>query len=362
MLEFIPFNNIGSKQWDDFCLRSDDAWFRHSSSLLKFCLSLNNLNKNLSFGIIEEGRLLAIAPLNKQPIAGEDDLFEFAMGGDPTPFPALGNNISDSQSAKLVKSIFTKIDELAKTNAVVYSKFFIDPLSESFVGNPQNDNPLLKFGFNNVSLTVNIVNLSLPEKKLFQNIRDTYRYDIRLAAKLNLSVDFFDKNNINDEIFKIYKDIYFSSAGKEVGTAERWDATHTLIKQGDSVLAAEKSENGQYISGVLYFTYKNNAYYAFGATIPEFKKVSGISHFLQWEIIKYLKKYNFNYYNLGWNFYPIISDEVYSAKEINISFFKSGFGGKIYPLIRGEKFYSAEYLKKRKNNLSEKYTEYFMKE
>jgi len=359
MADFVPFNKIDSKQWDDFCLKSDSAWFRHSGSSLAFCLGLNKANENLSFGVMESGNLLAVVPLIKQPVSG-GDFFEFAMGGDPIPFPALFNDLPDSKSKKLVKSIFEKIDEIAKENSVVYAKFFFDPLVENFRSDSPRFNPFLKLGFNDVSLTTNIIDLSLPEEELFKNIRDGYQYDIRSAAKLNLTVEFFDKNNISDDIFGIYKDIYFSAAGKEVGTAERWNATHDLIRQGNAVLALEKNADGKFIAGIIVFTYKNQAYYAFGATAKDYKDESGISHLLQWEIIKYLKAHNFGHYELGCNFYPILSDEVRTPKEVSISFFKSGFGGAILPLFRGEKFYDAEYLRLRKEDMINKFIEYYM--
>ncbi|MDE2001831.1 MAG: hypothetical protein KGI60_04695, partial [Patescibacteria group bacterium] len=50
---------------------------------------------------------------------------------------------------------------------------------------------------------------------------------------------------------------------------------------------------------------------------------------------------------------------VYSPKELNISFFKSGFGGAVLPLFRGEKFYDEEYRKVRQKELAEKYDRYY---
>lgn len=360
MVDFVPFAKLDLKQWDDFCLNSKSAWFRHSSHAIRFCLSLNDSSENLSFGILEGGKLLAVIPLIKQPISGEDNIFEFAMGGDPMPFPATLNDLSETKAAKLIKSAFERAEGLAKENSVAYVKFFSDPLTDDSEDGPGKFNQFLKSGFSDVSLTTNVVDLSLSEEELFKNIRDGYQYDIRSAGKMNLSVDFFDKNNISEQIFRAYKDIYFSAAGKEVGTKNRWDATYELIRGGNAILALEKDSSGKFISGVVFFAYKQAAYYAFGATAADFKEINGISHFLQWEIIKHLKANGFRYYELGCNFYPIISDEVRTPKEISISFFKSGFGGSIKPLFRGEKFYNAEYFKKRKVQMIEKYIENYM--
>lgn len=355
MLEFVPFNKIDSGQWDDFCLISDDAWFRHSSAGIKFCLGADSLNENLSFGIFENNKLLAVMAIVKQLIAGEKDLYEFAMTGTPTPGPAFNNELSEKQKNKILAAIFKEVDKIARDRNVAYSKFFIDPLSAGFLDKPNNYNPFLKLGCNDISLTTNIVDLSLTEEELFKKIRDTYQDEIKSAAGSGLSVIFFDENNIDAKVFEIYKNIYFSAAGREVGNVSRWNATFQLIKQGNAVLALEKNKDGESVGGVIFFTYKNNAHYASGATIPDFKKKRGIGHLSQWEIIKYLKVHNFGHYELGWNFYPVISDKVHSQKEINISLFKSGFGGKVLPLFRGEKFFSAEYLRKKKAALTDKY-------
>ena len=135
-----------------------------------------------------------------------------------------------------------------------------------------------------------------------------------------------------------------------------WESLFEFIKTGYAVLAlAKKNGSHEYISGIIVFLYKYKAYYAFSATDPTFQRIKGIGHFLQWEIIKYLKKRGCKYYEIGWNLYPIISEDVCSLKELNISLFKSLFGGKTYPLFRGEKFYSAEYLRKKRDFLTEKF-------
>ena len=201
MLKFVPFEEIGKERWDEFCLDSNDAWFRHTSASLKFCLSLNGLNKNFSFALVEGDKILAVAPVIRQPISGEDGLFEFTMGGDPIPLPALNNELVGSRREKILKTILLRIDEIAKAENIAYARMFIDPLTKPFLSGQFAYNPFLKFGWNDVSLTANILDLSLSQKALFKNIRDTYRYDISGTDKLSLSVEFFDSQNISSEVF-----------------------------------------------------------------------------------------------------------------------------------------------------------------
>lgn len=360
-MEFIPYNKIDPRQWDEFCAKSRSAWFRHTSSWLFFCSSLNQSNENVSFGVFDGGEMAAVVPLIKQPIPQRIGQFEFFTAGTPVAFPAVRDGFSGEAKSKLLQSVFRRIDELAGQSSVVYSRFFIDPLSPGYLTNVPSKNPLADFGFADISMTTNIVDLSLPEDILFRNIRKGFRYDIRQISAHKFSVDFFNRDNITDEIFRQYKDIYFSAAGKEVGNEDRWKLTFGFIKDGNGILALEKDEAGRYVSGILVFTYKDGAYYAFGATDKNFKTRNGVSHLLQWEIMGHLKAGGFKYYELGWNFPKEILDEVYSSKELSISFFKSGFSGKALPLFRGEKFYDDEYMNSRKKLLAEKYQEQYIK-
>ncbi|MBU4348540.1 GNAT family N-acetyltransferase [Patescibacteria group bacterium] len=358
-MKIVDFSEINKQEWDNFCLKSDSAWLRHTSHWIKFSEENGDSNLNLSFGVIEDGKLLAVIPLIAQPIPDEAGLMEFEMGGNSIPFPVLLNSIPDSLKNEIIKLIFKEIDNRAKNHKISYSRFFIDPLIEPLLNDFYKSNPLLEFGFNDSSLATNIIDLSLEEDSILRGMRKGHKSDIKFALKnKDQEVVFFDKENISSEIFDKYKDIYFSAAGKKVGNDKRWKNTLELIKDGFAILIMIK-RGGNYISGIIILCYKNKSYYGFSATLPDFKKERGVGHLLQWETIKYLKNKGFKYYETGWNFLPIISEDVYSQKELNISFFKAGFGGKKYPLFRGEKFYDLDYSKKRRIQLEKKYKDYY---
>ncbi|MDE2001762.1 MAG: hypothetical protein KGI60_04340, partial [Patescibacteria group bacterium] len=297
-MEFVPFHNVGSERWESFCRESDSAWFRHTESWLAFCSALDPLNENLSFGVFDGDEMLAAVPLMRQPISESGGLFEFLTAGTPVVFPATKNGLSDREKEKILISVFEEIDRIAKLKNVAHARFFIDPLSKSYLENSSRINALTSFGFRDVSMTTNIIDLGLSEDALFGRIRKGFRYDIRKIAKNNFSVDFFGADNITDDLFREYKNIYFSAAGKEVGSPLRWENTLRFIRDGNGILAMEKDASGKYISGIVVLGYKNKAYYAFGATAADFKGVNGISHLLQWEMIRYLKEHHFSHYEL----------------------------------------------------------------
>ncbi len=361
-LEIINLKEEKYEEWNRFCLESNSAWFRHTTWFLEYAQNcrFDGKSKNLSFIVQQNDNIMAIVPLIMQTVYDEPDIFEFAVVDTNIPFPAFANNLQHDNKKNIMRIIFEEIDRLAKKNNISYSRFFFDPLTENILQSKQKANPLPKFGYHETSLSTNIVDLSLSENELFKNMRKGHKADIKNAMKNNLVVETFFNENITEEIFRTYKELHFLAKGRKTRPEESWHNMFEFLKDGYLVLFLEKKQNNnQYIAGILVITYKKKAYYGSSAMRPEYEKVRGVGHLLQWEAMKFLKREGFRYYELGWNYYPILSQESIGKKELNISFFKSGFGGDIYPLFRGEKFYDIQFMRAKKSTLLEKYIQQY---
>ncbi len=360
--EIIPFSEVGAEKWDEFCMKSEGAWFRHTSRYFKFAENAlpDNKSENISFAVYKDKKIIALVPLMIEKISNDSDLLRFAMAGDSVPFPALAD-ISLKERPKIIKIIFDEIDRLADERRIACAKLFVDPLTDTILKGAQRYNPLLKFGFFETSLSTNIIDLRLSEEDILKNMYRGHATDITAVIRDgNIGVDIFDKNNFSEELMKFFKEFYYRAAGKQTATDEMWNITGDFIKNGyAAMLFAKDNKTQKYISEIIIFLYKGRAYYVFSATEREFKRERGVSHILQWEAMRYLEKNGFEYYEIGWNFYPIISDDVYSSKEIDIGRFKAHFGGEIYPFFRGEKFYNMDYLKEKRETLTRKFIEQY---
>ncbi|MEM7816746.1 MAG: GNAT family N-acetyltransferase [Candidatus Aenigmatarchaeota archaeon] len=348
-MEIIYTDKINWQEWNNFCLHSSSGWFRHTKWFLDYVIDcrFDKKSKNLSFAIKENNKIVAIVPLIIQTIYNEPDLFEFAIGDTNTPYPAFDNYIYLDNKKNITKAIFLEIERLAKENKVSYVRFFLDPLCDDILEKKQIYNPLPKYGFCDTSLSTNIINLTISEEDIFSRIRKGHKADIKTAIKNCFVVDIFDKENITEEKFKIYKNLHYLASGRKTRPDESWEDMFRFIKEDYAILALERKDKSfEYIAGIFVITYKQKAYYGSGATHPNFEKIRGIGHLLHWEVIKYLKNRRYKYYEIGWNYYPIISQETIDQKLLGISHFKSGFGDTIYPLFRGEKFFSKEYFMK----------------
>ena len=358
-MDIIALSKNNQDAWDSFCLQSDSAWFRHTTRFLDCVLNcrFDGKSKNLSFMMREQNKIVAIVPLIMQTIHDEPENYEFAMfNNNDTPYPAFSNELREDKKNTITKIIFGEVDRLAKENKILYSRFSLEPLCSELLEGRQRFNPLTKFGYHETSLSTNIIDLRMPENELLMNIRKGHKADIKAASRDGYIVDIFDKDNISEEIFNIYKNLHFTAAGRQTRPIKSWDLMCSWIKDDYAFLLLERNKkNTEYISGAYVITSKQQAHYGSGATHPNLDKIRGIGHLAQWEAIKFLRRKGYLFYETGWNYAPVISQEVASQKELNISHFKSGFGGEVFPLFRGEKFYDQNYLRKKKNILIERY-------
>jgi lipid II:glycine glycyltransferase (peptidoglycan interpeptide bridge formation enzyme) len=194
------------------------------------------------------------------------------------------------------------------------------------------------------TISTNILSLEKDEDVLFRNLSQNTKRNIKTPVKNGFEVKVFDKQNITREIFDIYKNIHFQAAGRKTRPDKTWDVMFEWIQNDLSILAVTTKE-GEYVSAQFVNNYDRKAYYQSGATHPEYERERGVGHLAQWEIIKYLKSNDFTHYELGWNWYPNISQEVADEKMLGISRFKAGFGADIYPLFRGEWFRDGDYMR-----------------
>ncbi len=371
-LEFIPRSENNREDWNNFCLQSHTAWFRHTTWFLDYILScrFDNKSKDLSFEVQLNGKLVAIVPVIFQSLYPTRDKFEFALYDTNLPFAAFINNYKDfspDTRKDVTKEICIEIERLAKANSVSYIRIFNDELTEETLSGQHNVNIYPKYGYLDTTISANIIEFKKntqefkSEQELLSNVRHGHKADIKFAQKNKMTIEIFNKDNISLEIFSKYKKMHIIAAGRQTRPDNSWEKMYDWIKNGYSFLAFEKvPDHEEYISGALIITYQNKAYYGSAATLPEFEGGRAIGHILQWEIIKYLLNAGYSYYDIGWNFYPAISQELGHEKEFRISLFKAGFGSVLYPVFRAEKFLSKEFLIERYHERLDHYVTHFL--
>src|SRR3989338_1912034 len=152
-MQIVPLTPDKYKEWNKFCLESDEAWFWHTTDWLTYTLNFKpELNtQNLSFLVYKGDVLQAVVPLTLEIYQdGGRQIKELSFGGWAILAPALVNNLSCSDKEEILNYIFGEIDLIAEKKGVVRAHFRQSPLSPDF-WNKKFFNRLMEFGYLDVS-------------------------------------------------------------------------------------------------------------------------------------------------------------------------------------------------------------------
>ena len=326
-MEIEYLNQDNEKEWNDFALNSDMAWFRHTTDWQKYssCCRFDSDSINCSFMVKQNREIVAIVPLIKEYNYSDREKSIFAMYGDYTPLPALKNNCEVNKKS-ILDVINDEISKISQNKHVNSGKFFIDPLIKYDYHNDFSFHNMVANGAELEFKTTNIVDLRHDEETIIRNMRKGHKAAIKKIMKSNnFHIDIFDCNNITKEKLLKFKEIHKIDAGRQTRTNESWDCMYEWIKKGNAILGMLWSNaNNDYICAALIMTYKNAAYYGSYGIIDSCLLDGLAGYALQWEIIKYLKDHNIEYYETGQNYYTTLATEN-DKKLSEIAKFKRGF-------------------------------------
>jgi hypothetical protein len=333
--------------WDDFCLKSDEAWFWHTTKWLDYCVCYGEKKldtQNLSFMVSDNSGILAVCPLllEKREQAGGDFHYGFASAGSGGfgVVPAMRNDLNEDRREKIYRLIYERIDALAGEHRAAFAAFRMTPLAVSY--SPYNW--LMKYGFLDSSINTQIVDLSSPLERTWSAFRKGHKYDTNRGEKY-YDIHIYDKSNADKEIFDQYRLLHHKAAGRVTRPIETFEMMyHWIISEGGMLCGVSKDDRFAGFSYILL--YKKGACYASASDDPDFETRTPIAHVIQWHTMKWLKEKGYTTYKLGeQQFGPQLYDHP-SPKDMSISFFKRGFGGNTVLQYRGIKYFNKAFMKK----------------
>ncbi|MCK4553852.1 GNAT family N-acetyltransferase [Candidatus Parcubacteria bacterium] len=335
-MEIVKFTKEKAKEWNEFCLKSDDAWFWHTAYWIEYVFGLRPelKDRNFSFCVRSGNEMIAMVLLNLEIKKSEkNDTGEYSL------FPAFRNDLSETKKHEICKIIFNEIDRLACENKVLRTRFRQAPLSLNFLNKKSLYNYLLEFGYCDISLHSRILDLKKTEDELRGELRRNHKRNIK--KEKNIKISFYDAKNIDERIFESYKKMHQKAAGFKTRSDKSFELMHNWIKKGFGFLVGAELD-GKFIGFEYYIVYKNNVYGASSANDADYADIP-IRHKIEWEAILWMKKQGFSFYELGKQQYGNLIYDIPSKKELNITHFKKGFGGFAVPLFLAEKYYDKKY-------------------
>lgn len=348
-IELLTTEN--EKEWNEFCLKSNSAWFRHTTYWQKYVMDCreDTDSKNYSFLIRHNKKIVAIVPLISQYVYGNKELSEFANYDTPVPLMAIKNDDEEISRDKVFELAQNHIDELAKQNKINQGHFFVDPLINKDVNKNFDEFNLLKNDYFPELKTTTILDMTLGEDAVLRQMRKGHKSDIKSAFrdrvigdKEQWEVKIFDKDNVKsyDESVSIMREIHFIDSGRRTRTELSWKDMYEWILAGFGFLVLLKDNTTKKdVAAGFFINYKNKVYYASYATIDSHLLNGKIGYIIQWSAMKYMLSHSITDYETGWNYYLANFDKKPDEKIMQISSFKRGFGGKEYLLLSFRKQY-----------------------
>lgn len=358
-MEIILLTEENKAQWNEFCVKSADAWFWHTSGWMDYTLDYRpDLEpKQMSFFAKDNGQLIAVCPLTLEKYK---DRLEFSFGGLSMPSPAFADGLLPKIQKNAQNAVFGHVDAEAQRLGVKKVSFRGSPLAPGFLahGMPPVNN-LSKHGYLDKSFETQILELTPSIDELKSSARKGHKYDINRSAKA-LDSAYVHGENADRNIFDQYCELHRKDAGIYTRPQSTYDAMYEFIRKGNAVLfGAKAKEGGQFIGFSYFIIYKNGIYYASASKRNDLIEVP-VAHFLLWEAVKFAKEKGLKYFELGWQFYEPSFQYNTTKKESAISEFKRGFGGEPVPQMISEKYYDAEFFAKEYGERLENYKNYLL--
>ncbi len=232
----------------------------------------------------------------------------------------------DWSNKTLVKSVFAKIQEIAKQNKCVFVR-----IRPQLNKTPENMKLLSELGLVESPMhlaaehTV-MIDLTLSEDELLANMRRQTRYEVRRADKLGIKVS----SDNSEEVFKEFHQVQTETAKRQgfVPPSLKVLLAEREAFQDNAIIYTAATADGEKIAyGLVIRDGEEGDYYEAASTLLN-RKLPG-AYALIWQAIKDLKAAGYKRFNL-WGIAPPGQP---NHRYAGVTTFKTGFGGKIIEYV-----------------------------
>ena len=344
-MKLVPLDSKLSKTWDDFCLRSPDAWFWHTTEWLDYNLAYRPelQPRSYSFLCLQDSKLVAVVPLLLTHHEQDGRSWkEFSLSGNFLPSPALIDGLPQAERDDLLDFIFAAIDDMAEELGVARSRFRVDPLRPALLKPKYAPyNHLLRHGYADCSLNTQIIDLRLPRNELRAGLRRNHARSLEKARQL-FQIKLHSGAALTDEKFNEYVRMHARAAGRVTRPRATFDMMRAWIQDGRGLVAEAVADDGRTAGFELYVTHKKASYGLSACNEPEYKHLP-IRHLIEWEAMMWLRDHDVEFYEIGEQHFGTLPYDFPEKKNVDISHFKYGFGGATVPSFYAERFHSADH-------------------
>ena len=178
--------------------------------------------------------------------------------------------------------------------------------------------------------TRRLIDLSLDEAILKSSIRKSYRSLVTKGYR-DFAPTIYNSSNISHDFIADFYQLHLREAGRETRPFSTWLKQFEAVKE-DSAFCTGAYTDGELVSAGYFITSDKHCYYGVSASRRDmFSKP--VFHSLLWSSLLYAKARSISVFEVDSNALTFSTTNSMTKKEEGIRLFKSGFGGKLYPLL-----------------------------
>lgn len=324
MLTFRTFEEIGHERWDAIVHESPEGWAWSTSQWRRVILNVEPWGlQDFSFGAFDDDRLVAVMLLQYQASSRRMASTGWSAGG-----VTMAADLADHDRHRVTAAMVDHARALATAQGAATLDIILSPLRKASLANP-TVNPMVAYGFDNVSTQSLVADLTVSEHKLWMGLSKDARQSVKRAEAAGYRVVSGGWSTHAADYYPVHVETYtrtgvhphppayFDGLAREMapaGLAELWVG---LAPNGDAV--AFHNDTHFHHARVYHTGCCRTAHLD-----------SGINYLLFWAALKGARDAGCTHYEIG-EIFPDATE----GKSRGLTVFKSKFGGTPHGYFRG---------------------------
>lgn len=324
-MDFVKLRPELAEQWDGVVSQSQDGWLYGLAAWQKTIVEVPQWGlDDQSFAAFDAGRLMGVMPLE---MTSDGRLCSTPLGASG-PIAAAG--LSPGERETVMRAMIDHAREVAGREGAGVIEISIPPLCRTSLNDPNGDNALLRYGFEDASTHSWIIDLRRSKEEVQDGISRNARRKIKEATGLGYSV-----RPIRDRVeMDVYYDIHcetYHRTGVSPHPKEYFLGIYDrFTSKGLSKIWVAVNRSGTPVAFTNIGIYKNAALY-WTTCCRDHDFANGVYYLLLWHAIESAKSEGVEWFDCAEAFPGAPA----GSKEKGLSDFKSKFGGELHRYWKG---------------------------
>ena len=278
-----------------------------------------------SFAVSENGQLVAVMPLQYSPHTKR--MTSSGWGGSG---PVIRGDLEGVVRERVLRLTLDYARAQAETAAASVLDIAISPASRAALSQHWGVNPFIFYGYRDVSLLSQVVDLSPTPEQLFAALPKKTRYVLRKLSSSGVQIRRVEWRHYLDTYYKVHRETYIRTGVSPHPKSYFAGIACEMAPRGHAVLLAAFSADGEAIAFNNTARFGEGAFYHTGCSRSQALNLDA-NHLLLWHAMLAAKEDGIRWFDLG-TINPLADD----PKLKSLSIFKTRFGGEPHRFFRCE--------------------------